>query len=69
MDEFRRHRDQVRELTDRLIVEYRDDVPAGRVLATVARVHRRVTMNSAPWSEQRLWLCETLARQHLALRR
>jgi hypothetical protein len=68
MQAARLRRLQLRELTDRLIVEYAGALPPGQILAAVLRAQRLMARGDRRWSPERIALCETFARQQLSLR-
>ena len=68
MTEARIRKLQLRELTDRLIVEYAGALPPDQILAAVIRAQHLMGRDRRPWPSERVALCETFARQQLSLR-
>jgi hypothetical protein len=61
-------RDQLRDLAERLVLEYAGSLPPGQVMAAVYRSHRSVTGVHPAADSGRLSLCELVARAALTER-
>lgn len=69
MDMTSQWRNQRRELTARMQLEYAGALPPGQVLAAVTRAELLVARtHEEPWSSDRQDVCETIARHLLTLR-
>lgn len=68
MEQYRTHRVLLRQLADRLIVEYAGILPPGQVLAAVFRANQSLARNGGVTGEPRLLLCESVVRQALTRR-
>ena len=65
MPEQRSQRLQLRELADRLILEYAGAVPPGQVLAAVFRANHALDGHVGPDGDTRVLLCEAFVRRQL----